>query len=89
MADQKLTLPTIHLNGTARSDLQEQAGGAMDALRTAMEGLRRMAPNGRDYYPQGNDAITNATRQHQSRMERVGSVMAELEAIQEHLYAEN
>ena len=52
-----MTLPTIHLNGTDPKTLLGDAINAMDALRTAIEALDKTAPNGRDYYPQGSDAL--------------------------------
>jgi hypothetical protein len=53
-----LAVPTIHLNGTSRESLMEDLLGAYHALTEAIAALGRACPNGRDYYPQGNDALS-------------------------------
>lgn len=73
--------PTIHLNGTARADLFSGYMDAVEALRGAVEAVRRTAPNGRDYYLQGPDAILQADREHRARMIALGTVKRELEAL--------
>lgn len=77
-----LTIPTIHLNGTAQADLLQQATDAADALRTAREVLREMTPNGRDYYPQAAGAYDRAINEHVARMQRLDAVLGEVEALQ-------
>ncbi len=73
-----MTIPTIHLNGTSRANLLEQQLDAAHALRAALEKLSEACPNGRDYYPQGPEAMSAAVREHESRMERVRSVLREV-----------
>lgn len=75
--------PTIHLNGTGRERLFEQTADALGALRAAMRALDEAAPNGRDYYPQGEGAYSEAAREHASRVARVREVAAELEQMAE------
>lgn len=77
--------PTIHLNGTAASVLLESYLEASDALRKAMEVLQDAAPNGRDYYPQGDAAIHQAGREHRARAEALKRVYNELQELALHV----
>lgn len=74
-------VPTIHLNGTSRESLIEATCNAADKLRDALDTLRQMGPNGRDYYPQGPDALHKAVDEHLARMGKVQAVLDELEAF--------
>jgi len=58
---------------------------AMDALRTAIEALDKTAPNGRDYYPQGGDALGLAFGEYLLRRDSLCNVLKELEQIAEYL----
>jgi hypothetical protein len=78
-----LAVPTIHLNGTSRENLMEDLLGAYHALTEAITALGRACPNGRDYYPQGNDALSAALEDHRSRLARLESVKAELMQVAE------
>lgn len=73
--------PLVHLNGTAASVLVEQHAAIVAALRASLEALRAGAPNARDFYPQGEDAIRQARKEHAARVEAVTNVLAEVEAI--------
>jgi hypothetical protein len=75
--------PTVHLNGTAGDVLLSQVEGAGAALRKALNAIEDAGPNGRDYYPQGPNAIETARREHASRVERVRAVLDEFEAMHE------
>jgi hypothetical protein len=55
--------PTIHLNGTGRVDLLYQATGAAAAVARAQHALLDAWPHGRDYYPQGPQALGEAEAQ--------------------------
>ena len=77
----KLAIPTIHLNGTSPVELRQQYQDAAMAVSAAIDVLAKSAPNGRDYYPQGDDAFAGAQRQHRARMEKLQSVYAELEEV--------
>lgn len=77
--------PTIHLNGTSRDALYEQMVEVGSALVKALDALREAAPNARDYYPQGPDAFEQARREHESRVERVNAVQAEVEDLLNHI----
>ena len=76
-----MLVPTIHLNGTSKKVLLEQVSTAHNCLRDAMERLVLAAPNGRDYYPQGDGAIIQAMREHEGRMSRLAEVLDELEEM--------
>jgi hypothetical protein len=80
-----MTLPTIHMNGTSLRHLQEANEKASGAIREAIEALAQTAPNGRDYYPQSNEAIHDAMEEHWARMNRLQLVRLELEHIGEYL----
>jgi hypothetical protein len=75
--------PTIHLNGTSKATLLEDWEKAHEALTLALRLLCQAAPNGRDYYPQGPDAIHKAQIEHTERVHRVRSVIKELEELSE------
>jgi hypothetical protein len=46
-----ITLPTIHNNGTSADDLLEGNLAARTAIESALDVIRRMEFNARDYYP--------------------------------------
>ena len=73
-----MRVPTIHNNGTSLEDLSDRVETAINALTDAVTALEQMAPNGRDYYPQGPEAITEATAEHRDRLRRVRGVLSEL-----------
>lgn len=77
--------PTIHLNGTARSDLLAQHIDAMFAVRGAIQALQLACPNGRDYYPQGADYTNVAMDAHAKRLDALQVILADLEAIALHI----
>ena len=83
----KLTLPTIHLNGTSRERLIEQYTAAADAINDAYHALMAAAPNGRDYYPQGPQAMEAATREHIDRLSRLDAIHFELVELAEAIAA--
>jgi hypothetical protein len=80
-----MIFPTVHLNGTHALELLEQHVEAIRALREAQSKLALACPNGRDYYPQGPDAIKTAMREHTARMSKLIEIIRELEAIAENL----
>jgi acyl-CoA reductase-like NAD-dependent aldehyde dehydrogenase len=80
-----MRIPTIHLNGTSKDAIASAIEEAVAALRAAAEKLGETAPNGRDYYPQGPEAIGEAVREHASRMQRLATVQTELMEIWESL----
>jgi hypothetical protein len=83
----KLTVPTVHLNGTSAKDLAADLKAAVDAVATAMEKLAAAAPNGRDYYVQEAGATERVMAQHQLRMDNLRAVHTELSEMLGHVYA--
>jgi hypothetical protein len=54
------TIPTLHLNGTSKTDLRDGYLAAHDAIDKAIEALASAELNGRDFYPQGPGAYLQA-----------------------------
>lgn len=77
--------PTVHLNGTSRSELIEQVETALRGIEVALDAVQVAAPNGRDYYPQGDHAYQQAALEHAARVERLHAIKAEYEALARHL----
>ena len=80
-----LTKPTIHMNGSSVHDLSACLENAYAALRVAMEKLEECAPNGRDYYPQGNNAINQAMAEHYGRTKAILEIMRQLGELYLHV----
>ncbi len=73
--------PTININGTSSKELLDGFRKAHRAVSDAMNALNEAAPNGRDYYPQGPDALREAQQEHRARLEKLQSVKTELQEI--------
>jgi hypothetical protein len=54
------TFPTLHLNGTSKNDLRDGYADAYDAIDKAIKALANAELNGRDFYPQGPSAYSQA-----------------------------
>lgn len=78
-----LMIPSVHMNGTSRNELQGQLFNARKAIRTAIEALSAACPHDRDYYVQSPTAGPLARTQHRDRLRRLISVQSELEIILE------
>jgi hypothetical protein len=74
-------IPSVHLNGDTREELRRINLAAYRAAQTLIDALCEAAPNGRNWYVQGPDAINKATAQHRSRVMRAEGIKAELEDI--------
>jgi len=81
--DGELQSPLVHLNGSGMNNLIDGLCGASQALNGAYEVMRRICPNGRDYYPLGSVAMSKAEYEHRSRLERLDAIKAEIDAIAE------
>ena len=66
--------PTIHLNGSSAKSLREEYLNAYYALNQAIDAIHKIDVNGRDYYPQGPDAATQARDEHMERIKAVSKV---------------
>jgi hypothetical protein len=80
-----LTLPSIHLNGTSRKMLAEGYHNAYVAVQGAIRSFAEIEMNGRDYYPQGNDAYPKARTERDVQLAYLRSVRDYLEAHLIHL----
>jgi hypothetical protein len=78
-----ITMPMIHVGGTAPADLLEGAVDCANALTHALDVLRRNPPNARDYVLGGG--FIPAMREHQERLRKVEAVLAEVRAVGEHV----
>ncbi len=78
-----MAVPTIHLNGTTADELLAGYSEAKYQLSLARDAIAKTAPNGRDYYPQGPNAIVRAEIAHRGRVLTVENLMDELDAIME------
>lgn len=76
-------IPTIHMNGTNKQTLLDDYQTAREALSNAKEKLMVAAPNGRDYYPQGDGAYEVARLEHGQRLARIEQVITELDIVVE------
>lgn len=85
METQTITLPTIHRNGTAACDLLEDYCKCGSAIRDAIRTLENAGPNGRDYYPQGARATSQAMREREARIAKLAEVLAEIVTLQDHV----
>lgn len=65
--------PTVHLNGTSKKELLQGLLDAIHALHVAEEAVGKSYPNGRDYYPQGPDAILKAVAEYDARVQATGN----------------
>lgn len=75
--------PTVHVNGTSAKELCAQGMEVIRAADKLTEALRKMTPNGRDYYVRDN--LTQALSEHQGRLLLVKAVRDEVEAIVMHV----
>jgi hypothetical protein len=76
-----MKVPTVHLNGTSKDELMRQLGAAISAVHHAGVLLGEAAPNGRDFYTQGAEAINDAKREHEARLTKLHEVWRELTTI--------
>lgn len=77
--------PMIHLNGTARATLADDYEAAGHALHEALRKLEAAAPHGRDYYPQGPDALARAQAEHRARVAAVKKAYDEIAELYEYV----
>ena len=80
-----MTFPTIHTNGTGSQTLLDGYVSAFLAVRGAIDDIRRIEFNARDYYPQGDQAWPAARNEMQERIRKLDAVADELEAIADHI----
>lgn len=77
-----MQLPIVHLNGTSHRELTEGYEAAYRSVLAAVDSVRGIEFNARDYYPAGPEAWETATNE---RFEVLGK-LAEVERfLVEHL----
>ena len=69
--------PTLNINGTRAIDLVNPRRDAMDALKDAIEALKQVAPNGRDYLGDRDRLIADRTT-HFDRLAALHTLREEL-----------
>ena len=74
-------IPTVHLNGTSGQDLRREYQTAYRAVKFAIDSLCETTCNGRDYYPQGNEAYTQAYAERQTALCKLRDVQSYLEEV--------
>ena len=77
--------PTVHLNGDSILTLKQQHCDALESLHDAMRVLSYTQPHGRNYYPQGSEAISEAHEEHMARMTKLNEVYEEVCEIYNHI----
>ena len=83
---QNITLPTVHMGGNSRKDLQEGYSNAALELENFIEAWGRIEFNARDYYVV-DGAWTKARDERDAMNAKLRDVRNYLQAIQEHLYS--
>jgi hypothetical protein len=73
----KMQKPTVHINGSSRSDLQAQFEGAYRALGEVIDVMKKATPNARDYYVEGPEAFIRARDEHFERIKKVRELREE------------
>lgn len=76
-----MMIPTVHLNGTSKDALLDQLTEAKRALYIALGKMVDAAPNGRDYYTQGNQAFSQATLEYAERTDAIRTLIEEYETL--------
>jgi hypothetical protein len=74
----KPTDPTVHLNGTSGESLIQQRLDIVQALVEVEEAIGQAWPHGRDYYPQGPDALAAAQQVWKERVKVVADLRDEI-----------
>lgn len=75
------SIPTVHLNGSSPDSLLDAYREVLDVCLKLAKALAEAQPNGRDFYPQGPNAISVAMAEHRTRVERVKLTMDEITAL--------
>jgi hypothetical protein len=88
--EKKLTLPTVHLNGSSREDLMTRYSTALAAVSSALDACYAASPHGRDYYVQEHqlgfqNAFYAAYKEHTDRLRKLTEVRDELKQIYSHV----
>lgn len=74
-------VPTVHINGTSKTQLVADLEAAHKALKAARAALGNAMPLACDYWPQGKDAHGAAVAQMGARIERLLAIEREIATI--------
>jgi hypothetical protein len=66
------------LNGTSKNELEGKYRARLYAINEAIDAIRTTDPNGRDYYPQGPDAILEALEDHHEAIQELERLKARI-----------
>jgi hypothetical protein len=80
-----MILPTIHLNGTGKNALERDYRNARAKVMDALRAFEAIEFNGRDYYPQGPEAFTQAKLERDFLARKLKDINEYLEAHLEHI----
>lgn len=83
-----MMVPTIHSNGTSKKSLFEGYAKAYGTVNEAIKALAETGPNGRDFYPQGPDALEKAIDEHFGRMKKLTDVLDEIQTLSNTIYGQ-
>ena len=75
------TIPTIHLNGTGGDSLEQEYHAAYKAIDAAIDALYDATLNGRDYYPQGPGAYSQARAERDTALRQLYAAQSYVEAM--------
>lgn len=78
-----MMIPTIHLNGTSKEQLLRELEEILIALEGAKKKMEKQTIHGRDYYPQGHEALQAAVKEGIGRFQRLRSITREFEELYE------
>ena len=78
----KLVTPTIHSNGTDGNELLFQVQQIITSLSHVQDAIRAVMPNGRDYYPQGPEAASEARTAFMERRIIIWEMLKEFEDLE-------
>ncbi len=79
-----MTLPTVHTNGDKAEVLREQYLNAYNALNEALTALRAVETHGRNFYPQGPEAMQDARNEHEARHHALKAIRNDMQKLAEH-----
>lgn len=77
--------PTVHVGGTPRARLLENATTAREAIRLAIAEVSNTEPHARDFPNRLAGTFYTATRNHAQRMQALREMLQEYEALIEYL----
>jgi signal transduction histidine kinase len=79
--------PTIHPKGTSGDELLQRATEAVVAVWRALEAMSANVPHSCDYTPQGPNAYKEALRNHVYLMDRLLSVLNDVQGVAKYIQA--